>query len=56
VTALGELARHDVQEEEMEIFDKLRDAGIELDALGEKGDKRKEELAKRPTLEETLRW
>jgi hemerythrin superfamily protein len=44
ICVLGELVNHHVQEEEKEIFEALRDSDIDLDALGEKFLKRKEEL------------
>jgi hemerythrin superfamily protein len=46
ICVLGELVKHHVQEEEKEIFESLRESGIDLEALGEKVSKRKEELAK----------
>jgi hemerythrin superfamily protein len=45
VCVLGELVNHHVQEEEKDIFEALRDSGVDLDALGEKFLNRKEELA-----------
>ncbi len=46
ICVLGELVNHHVHEEEKEIFESLRESGIDLDALGKKVSKRKEELAK----------
>jgi hemerythrin superfamily protein len=48
ICVLGELVKHHVQEEEKEIFEALRESDVDLDALGEKVSKRKEELAKAP--------
>lgn len=48
VCVLGELVNHHVQEEEKEIFEILRDSEVDLEALGQKVMKRKEELAKSP--------
>lgn len=48
ICVLGELVNHHVREEEKEIFEALRDSNIDLEALGEKFNKRKAELAKGP--------
>jgi hemerythrin superfamily protein len=44
VTVLGEYIAHHVKEEEDEMFPKVRDAELDLEALGEQMDVRKEEL------------
>ena len=48
ICVLGELVNHHVQEEEKEIFEALRESDVDLEALGEKVSKRKEELAQGP--------
>jgi hemerythrin superfamily protein len=48
ICVLAELVNHHVQEEEKETFEKLRESNTDLDALGQKLTKRKEELAKTP--------
>lgn len=44
VTVLGEYIEHHVKEEEDEMFPKVREAGVDLEALGEQMQVRKEEL------------
>lgn len=44
VTVLAEYIRHHVKEEEGELFPKLKDSDLDLDALGEELRARKEEL------------
>lgn len=44
VTVLGEEVEHHIEKEEGELFDAARDAGLDLDELGEQLAARKEEL------------
>jgi hemerythrin superfamily protein len=48
ICVLAELVNHHVQEEEKDTFEQLRESDVDLDALGQKLTKRKEELAKTP--------
>ena len=48
VTVLCELVKHHVDEEEKEIFEKIKMADLDLEKLGKKVIDRKEELAKKP--------
>ena len=44
VTVLSELIRHHVREEEKEMFKKIEEAGLDVEAIGKQVLKRKEEL------------
>ncbi|CAN5150642.1 hemerythrin domain-containing protein [soil metagenome] len=54
VTVLCELVKHHVQEEEKEIFEKLKDSDVDLMQMGEKFLERKLTLAAKPLPEETF--
>ena len=54
VTVLSELVKHHVQEEEKEIFEKLKDSDADLKKLGSQFLQRKAKLAEKPLPEETF--
>ncbi len=54
VTVLCELVKHHVQEEENEIFEKLKDSDEDLIKMAEKFVERKSTLAAKPLPEETF--
>ncbi|HJW56768.1 MAG TPA: hemerythrin domain-containing protein [Burkholderiaceae bacterium] len=57
VTVLGEYTRHHIEEEQKELFPKAKKAKVDMAALGEEIQKRKEELRSEfgmPEEEETL--
>ena len=51
VTVLGEYIHHHVQEEEGEMFQKVREAELDLEDLGEQIELRKKELSAQPNAE-----
>lgn len=54
VTVLSELVKHHVEEEENEIFEKLKDSDIDLKKLGQEFLERKASLSAKPLPEETF--
>lgn len=52
VTVLCELVKHHVEEEEKEMFEKIKNSGLDLEDLGKKVLDRKEVLAEKPLPEE----
>ena len=44
VTVLGELVRHHINEEEKEMFEKMKNADVDLEELAQKVVERKQEL------------
>jgi len=54
VTVLCELVKHHVQEEEKEIFEKLKNSDADLEELGDKFLERKAKLAEKPLPEESF--
>lgn len=54
VTVLCELVKHHVEEEEEEIFEKLKDADVDLNELAQKYVERRAALSAKPLPEETF--
>jgi hemerythrin superfamily protein len=52
VTVLCELVKHHVAEEEKEMFEKIKNSGLDLEELGKQVIDRKEVLAEKPLPEE----
>lgn len=54
VTVLCELVKHHVEEEEKEVFEKLKDSDADLNELGRKFLERKASLSQKPLPEESF--
>jgi hemerythrin superfamily protein len=52
VTVLSEVVKHHVEEEESDIFEKLKNSDEDLEELGQKFTERKQQLAQKPLPQE----